>query len=375
MNKLKFSKSTIFTLLGILVIVASIPMAVILVNQRQEIRKEAAQSCGSWCASKVGHADYPWCICNADRSPKSGYTEAGRTTTSDCTRSCVAYREKSSPPPSQPTATPTPKSSGPSCGSWCASRVGHADYPWCICNADRSPKSGYTEAGRTTTSDCTRSCVAYKQSTSAPTPTPSGQNCGGWCASKVGHADYPWCICNADRSPASGYTEAGRTTTSDCTRSCVAYSSTQDAAGAAGHPVWGLYQTGKTCSVTSTPTPTPTRGTTPTPTPTRGTTPTPTPTGTVTPTPTLTITPTPTPTSTVTPTPTATVTPTGTITPTPTGTITPTPTGTITPTPTPTTIAAATPSAELPEAGFTLPTFGAIIGGILLIITSLIFIL
>jgi len=244
MNKLKFNKSTIFTLLGIVVIVASIPLAVILVNQRQEIRKEAAQSCGSWCASVVGHADYPWCICNADRSPASGYTEKSRTTTSDCTSSCVAYS--------------------------------------------------------------------------------SSSNEGG---------------------------------------------------DAAGHPVWGLYQTGLDCSVTSTPTPTPTRGTTPTPTPTGKVTPTPTPTSTLTPTPTPTGTVTPTPTGTITPTPTGTVTPTptGTITPTPTGTVTPTPTGTITPTPI--TVAQATPSAELPEAGFALPTFGAIIGGILLIVASLVFIL
>ena len=51
---------------------------------------------------------------------------------------------------------------------------------------------------------------------------------------------------------------------------------------------------------------------------------------------------------------------------------------TVTNTPTPpttTTITEATPSAELPEAGFALPTFGAIIGGILLIIVSLVFIL
>ena len=197
MNKFKLSKQTIFTILGLVVIVASIPMAVILVNQRQEIRKEAvysSETCGDFCASKVGHVDFPWCICNADRSPQSGYTESARTTTSDCTKSCVAY---------------------------------------------------------------TSSSEDYEQA---------------------------W-----------------------------------------GKPVWGLYQTGRTCSVTP-PTPTPT------------TPPTPTPTGTVTPTPTD-ITSTPTPTTTT------------------------------------TTVAEATPSAELPEAGFALPTFGAVIGGILLILISLVFIL
>lgn len=76
-----------------------------------------------------------------------------------------------------------------------------------------------------------------------------------------------------------------------------------------------------------------------------GTTPTPTPTGTVTPTPTLTSTPTPT--STLTPTPTATP-----------------PPGT-TPTPTPTPV-------ELPEAGISLPTIGALLGGILLVALSVI---
>ena len=199
MNKFKLSKQTIFTILGLVVIVASIPMAVILVNQRQEIRKEAVYS---------------------------------------------------------------------------------------------------------------------------------SETCGDFCASKVGHADFPWCICNADRSPQSGYTESARTTTSDCTKSCVAYTSSEDYEQAWGKPVWGLYQTGRTCSVTP-PTPTPT------------TPPTPTPTGTVTPTPT-------TPTD-----------------------ITSTPT----PTTTTTTVAEATPSAELPEAGFALPTFGAVIGGILLILISLVFIL
>jgi hypothetical protein len=58
---------------------------------------------------------------------------------------------------------------------------------------------------------------------------------------------------------------------------------------------------------------------------------------------------------------------------------TPTPTATSTPGPTttPTTVVQATPTpvVELPQAGFALPTFGAIIGGLLLIAISLIFIL
>ena len=69
--------------------------------------------------------------------------------------------------------------------------------------------------------------------------------------------------------------------------------------------------------------------------------------------------PTPTPTGTLTPTPTPT-TPTGTPTPTPTGTVTPTPTSTPGPTVTPTPV-------ELPPAGFSTPTWGAILGGILIL--------
>lgn len=90
---------------------------------------------------------------------------------------------------------------------------------------------------------------------------------------------------------------------------------------------------------------------------------TPTPTGTVTPTPTNT--PTPTPTGTVTPAPTATPTPTVTPGPTSTPTLTPTPEPGVTTTPTPTPV-------ELPEAGISLPTIGTLLGGLLLVILSVI---
>jgi len=65
----------------------------------------------------------------------------------------------------------------------------------------------------------------------------------------------------------------------------------------------------------------------------------------------------------------------------PTATPTPGPTSTpgpnATPTPTTTVLAQVTPTpvVELPKAGFALPTLGAIIGGILLIAVSLVFIL
>ena len=315
MNKLKLSKQTIFTLLGILVIVGSIPLAVILVKQRQEIRKEAAITDDSACAKIGGTCRYlsQGCGENNDGFFKPGYC-SGPTN-----RQCCL------PPSKKPTPTPTPKPvSGQTCGSWCASKVGHATYPYCICNAGRSPQSGYVEVARTTTSDCTKSCVAYTSSSS-------------------GDYQQAW-----------------------------------------GHPVWGRWNTGRTCAA---------------PTPTKTPTVTPTPTGTATPTPTGTVTPTPTGTATPTPTGTVTPTPTGTATPTPTGTLTPTPTPTPTgETPTPTTVAQATPTptlppgvtptpttalaqatptpvVELPTAGFVWPTFGAIIGGLLLIAVSLVFIL
>ena len=100
-----------------------------------------------------------------------------------------------------------------------------------------------------------------------------------------------------------------------------------------------------------------------------------------------TLTPTPTLTGTPTPTDTPTPTPTGTVTPTPTDTPTPTPTGTVTPTPTPTLTGTPTPTAtpppgttptptptpvELLEAGVSLPTIGALFGGLLLVVLSVI---
>jgi len=118
---------------------------------------------------------------------------------------------------------------------------------------------------------------------------------------------------------------------------------------------------------TSTPTPTSTPTGTPRPTPTS--TPTPTPTGTPTPTPTGT--PRPTPTPTPIPQPTATSTPTLTGTPRPTPTPTPTSPPQAQATPTPTTYVA---QVELPQAGITLPTAGAVFGGVVLLLTSLLLI-
>jgi len=79
----------------------------------------------------------------------------------------------------------------------------------------------------------------------------------------------------------------------------------------------------------------------------------------------VTTTPTPGPTSTPTPGPTATPTPGPTATPGPTSTPTPTPKPGVTVTPTPTPVV-------LPPAGISLPTIGALLGGITLVILSLI---
>ena len=332
--KRKLSKQSIFTILGILVIVASIPMAVILVKQRQEIRKEAVE-CTGWdsvncrgCADgKWGPVcgDYgpggpegavAWCACEAKCGGGVKSTNCGGTAAPGAPVPTGGV----APPPAQTSTTCTP-------GKW-------------------SPTL------------CTR-CLS------------NGQWPQGGIACPPGNLDFGSQNLDGD----AGYTDQAHC---DCQRRCwgadkmtVNCGGTIPIESATGNVRgWGLYKTGIDCPAppppppAATPTPTPTPTITPTPTPTK--TPTPTPTGTATPT------PTPTPTGTTTPTPT------GTATPTPTGTATPTPTSTPTPTgetPTPTVVAQATPAPQLPEAGFAWPTFGAIIGGLLLIAVSLVFIL
>lgn len=99
----------------------------------------------------------------------------------------------------------------------------------------------------------------------------------------------------------------------------------------------------------------------------------PSPTPTTTPGPTSTPTPTSTPGPTATPTPSPTPGPTATPTPAPTTTPTPGPTATPTPTLAPGVTPTATPTpVELPEAGFVLPTFGVVLGGLILLGLALI---
>ena len=337
--KKKLSKQSIFTILGILVIVGSIPLAVVLVQQRQEIRKEAAGSCspvGQPCSPSNQQID-SCCRCGPDGRTGLDYNFAGSQGSPGWCTCASTYNYPSgwqtscggsvAPPPAQtPTTTScTPGQWSPSLctrcldnGKWPQGGIecppGNLDFGSQNLDGD----AGYTDQAHC---DCQRRCWGADKMTT---------NCGG-----------PVPIENAPGNES-----------------------------VAGNPArsWGLYKTGVDCPV-STPTPT-----TPTPTPTGTVTPTPT----LTPTPTPTLTPTPTPTETVTPTPTGTVTPTPTSTPTPTETATPTPTGTLTPTPTatPTVVAQATPAPQLPEAGFAWPTFGAIFGGMsFIIIASILFLL
>jgi hypothetical protein len=348
MKKFKLSKQTIFTLLGLLVIVGSIPVAVLLVKQRQEIRKEAAITNDNACTAIQGICTEGSCQYGAKRT---GLCAGGTN------RTCCA----------------------PNCGQWCASRGLSGSSPICQCH-DKGPE--FTQDGKVYTR------------TQGPVKTWDCSSCTGY---RLKGTVYTPPTATSAPPPSSTTSPTGSTAT-----------------GSGKYPVWGLWQTGKDCSVgtptptkaatptvtptptptvtpTSTVTPTPTATATPTPTPTA--TPTPTPTATPTPTPTATPTPTPTATPTVTPTPTPTVTPTSTVTPTPTATVTPTPTPTVTPTstvtptptatvtPTPTTATdlaqvTPTPVAELPTAGFVWPTFGVIFGGVaFILIASLLFLL
>jgi hypothetical protein len=339
---MKFSKQTIFTLLGILVIIGSIPLAIILVKQRQEIRKEAAgQTCGQWCGSHGAQPVGPWCVCGSDQRSSSLDYHGPENSTTDCgSRGCYYGTQKeSSPPPAETKIT---------CGSWCGKQGVSSLSPACVCGSG-SKNSGYDYFANTgDTSDCgSKTCYAGKPKSSSG-DTDATKTCGYWCVSQVGHASDDWCICNGDKTPNPAYEKYSETKTEDCKVSCVSYKPKgEPAQGGSGLPVWGFYNTGKSCSApkaTDTPTPTkkPPTPTPPTPTTkkscnqtctedsqcqtslkcvTRGsakyclnnscpaetdcTCPGPTPTNTLTPTPTSTLTPTPT--SSPTPTPTTTV--------------------------------------------------------------------
>ena len=352
----KLSKQSIFTILGILVIVASIPMAVLLVKQRQEIRKEAMECTpGQWspslCTRCLDNGQWPQggIACppgNLDYGP--GGTD-GAAAWCACEAKCGGGVKSTNCGGAAAPGAPAPTG---------------GVYP---------PPATACTPGQWSPTLCTR-CLSNGQWPQGGIACPPGNlDFGSWnLDGDAGYTDQAYCDCQRRCWGADKMTV-------NCGGTVPIESVTGNIRS------WGLYKTGIDCpappppppAATPTPTPTPTKIPTPTPTPTLiiTPTPTPTPTGTVTPT------PTPTPTGTATPTPTGTVTPTPT--PTPTGTATPTPTGTVTPTPTPTgetptptVVAQATPAPQLPEAGFAWPTFGAIFGGIaFILIASILFLL
>lgn len=256
--KRKLSKKSIFTFLSILIIVCSIPMTILLVQQRQEIRKEARdpRSCGAMGGT----------VCLQSGSCPSGTHNLGTST---------------EPPggiPCNLCCAPDSSSSGGSSG-------GDGVGTWGLY---------FTHNNCSTTKD-----TPTPTPTLTPTPTPTvAVGCNQGCTTNSN--------CQGDLICSSGYCR-----NKDCTA-----------------------ETDCNCPG-----------------------------------------PTPTPTNTPTPTPTPTTTPGITSTPTP--TTTPGLTSTPTPTTTPSEFAQATPtpSIALPEAGFTLPTFGAIIAGFLLVVVSLAFLL
>ena len=123
MKKIKLSRQTIFTLLGILVIAGSIPLALILVNQRQEIRKESVYPItdDSACAAIGGACKFTSEDCTGG-TYKAGYC-SGPTNRQCCTPSSSSWTGISAPvwhlyntgrtcsaptPTKTPTPTPTP---------------------------------------------------------------------------------------------------------------------------------------------------------------------------------------------------------------------------------------------------------------------------
>ena len=344
MAKIKLSKQTIFTLLGLLVIIASIPMAVILVKQRQEIRKEARECCGE-CLSM------------------------GKL------KECRTYDPSCCTPAPAPAPAPSGNSCGGAGGNCCATTFGGCPSgcalvgntydctPCCKCPADwvncAAPASAPAPAK---CSDCSATCGNFTEAGCGlggcgPCEMYKTRSCPQCPNCETAKCDPQRLTCCPGGAPSSG--DGG--------------ASTGGTGGSASAPAWGLWLTRVDCQA---------------------------------PTPTVTVTPTPTPTTTTTPTPTPTtpvscnetcstdsqcnnnlicssgrcrnrdcIDETDCSCPGP----TPTPTATSTPGPTttPATVVQATPTpvVELPQAGFALPTFGAIIGGLLLIAISLIFIL
>ena len=407
--KKKLSKQSIFTILGILVIAGSIPMAVLLVQQRQDIRKEAA----SWDGTRCAQTDQAEC------------TDWGSPATAYCATKCGGG------------STTNTTSSSANCGSlggtdctYSSSRLQSGEWDCIVIpNAnDCNPCLKCTAKTSTSTTTTTNSttCTPGTWSSSLCTRClDSGEWPQGGIACPAGNLDFG----SQNKDGDAGYTDAAHC---DCQRRCWGADKMttncggpipiENAPGNESTPgntsrSWGLYKTGVDCS-------TPTlafcnngcNSTTHPPISCAGNlvcsttsrepgasgvcrnpscldnancicaSPTPTPT-----------TPTPTPTTTVGCNLSCTnnnncnsglicssgycrnqncTAETSCNCPGPTSTPTPNPTSTPVPTTTLTVVATPTPVVQLPTAGFTLPTFGAIFGGTLFVIlASILFLL
>ena len=402
-NPAKPVNKTAYLLIGLLLLLVSIPAGVFLVKQRQEIRKEAAE--GEFCTYGQtcivdGHSGTQSCTgtiqdgsCKYDPSvdpncSPCGYCGDGECGGGEgpdnCPQDCEA-------PPEQACCSGTRDCPGgqqcirtldPDCSTcqlqpgdypgWCAGPEDCAHWEVCENNSCRS------EAGCVYDSDCAEGakCISgtcagvgdvdcFADQTGVSIVNNSDKSITGnvdWFSRWCDHENNPSCTCKGSPSIENNQTIGpGETWSRNILGNgpptqCAYQSDITFTGDSSCHSANANCEEG--CD--STPTPTP-----PTSTPTK--TPTPTPTGTLTPTPTPTKTPTPTPTGTPTPTPTST--PTGTLTPTPTPTSGPTSTPVPGPTSTP------TPEVQLPEAGFALPTFQGIVTGLLLLIMGALLIL
>ena len=349
-EKPKYTK-IILIALAVISFVASVPLTIYLVRQRQEIRKEAIQDqfqCVAGCDGRV---------CEAQ---DTGYTWCSQDTRCVCTG------------PGQATA--------------------HADQYWC--EGQNTMYCGEITAGNCGTkvdSQDRKSCGGAQAECDhytdcfnkvqcewpASTYCVSGQCTCADVAQQREHGEpLGWVVCE-DTEPRctpgtcpAGWQDCGLNyARTDYSSACVKSVMCGPAACGGCENTYVVWRYCKPAGPTATPT-----RSTGTPTPTATGTVSLTPTATVTVTPTATITPTATripmvtPTGTVRPTSTVTVTPTSTAAPT--ATPTPTPTAGVISTPTPTT-AVVTLAVEQQQPGFTLPTLGALLGGVALIIASL----
>lgn len=343
-NKPKYSKFVLIAL-AVVALVASIPLTIYLVRQRQEIRKEAVQDqfqCVSGCDGRVCEAqdtNYTWCsvdtrcVCTApgQAAPHADQYWCEGDNTMYCSEITAGN-----------CGTKVDAQDRANCGGGDAQCDHYSD---CFTQVECEwPASTYCVSGQ-----CACADVGEQQEIAASRP--------GWA---VCQDTQPQCTPN---SCPEGWQDCGLNyNRTDLSSECIKSVMCGPASCSGCENTYVVWRYCKPAAPTSTPRLTGT------------TTPilTITPTATVTPTRTLTPTGTRTPTGTTSPTPTGTpqpqLTPTGTVTPVPTAT--PRPSATNTPTAAP--VATATPTrGVLPEAGVLFPTFGALLGGLAVIIGGL----